>query len=271
VLLSSVYLILSGIYLGIVDNEWISGKCKVLDVSWKDDLYQGAWNFARQDVDKPVSAHRKRTSEIVDDDEETSTKRLVHESNAGGNNNGSASNTPASGPIEYVTLEDENYTRVGVRGLLYKVNFYYKGMFLRTAIRDPTTSKILPPLYKVGQVYECVSLIEKLVQETTLQKDVYRSAGENDGGYVWGEPPNEVEEDVFFIAATHWPAVNGYHAGHANSEIVRRALIGVSLVVIFVCCVAAKIYWDHYRNNPARPDFHDVSYKPEDGDVDLSA
>lgn len=213
ILFSAVFIILTSIYAGVADDEWIEGTCIILNVEWRFDLY-----------------------DIYDVKTDNNTAN-----NIANNNN-----------VNFIDADNDtiqNITSVKVQGWIYMVDMIYKNIKIRSIIRDPSASKVLAPLYSVGKSHKCIGLIEKLKPENVLQDDYNNYQGSNipdEGGSMNEVTDEEKKADVFFVVTTQWPKIDQYTLYHHTSQSIRWSMIALSFFMIIICMFFIKGFHDWY-------------------------
>jgi hypothetical protein len=158
-----------------------------------------------------------------------------------------------------------------VKGWLYLVDVKYKNMYFHSAIRDPSETEMIPPIYEKGRVYDCLCMIEKLRSEITFQKDTYEKylaymkkkqeqEGKSSTDYVYGSDDDDDDDDenIFFVVATTWPKIDVFSENHEIEKTVKIILVSVSLIMLLVGIIMLKVFYSYYIND-GDPDYTHVS------------
>jgi hypothetical protein len=210
----------------VIETEWVTAKCQVMDVSWKSDLYD--IYLIRND-----SATKNNDTTIVAFETMNVNDTIMNEDDT----NSSIS------------------VKLQVKGWLYAVKVQYKNMLFSSAIRDPSETEMIPPLYAKGSVHECLCMVEKLKSEVALQKDVYerylaymKRLQEKEGKsfleYIYDE--DAVDENIFFVMATTWPKIDAFTEDHEMEKKIKIVLVVASFGALLVGLVLLKIFYSHY-------------------------
>lgn len=130
--------------VSVLEPEWIKAVCYVKGISWKEDLYEV---FVKSTSSEGKYDGTDYYSDSNPDDVRTKKQK----------------------ELDAVS----NKTKVTVPGWLYDVEVRYDDFRFGSAIRDPSDSRLIPPLYDEGNAYECMCIVQKLKTESSMQKDRY--------------------------------------------------------------------------------------------------
>ena len=219
IIFSALLAVSSTFYLSIVETEWVYAQCYVSRVTWKPDLY----DIYLSNVTNPVFVDSNRSSTNV---------------------NSTANDTLPLHP-----------TKLQVKGWFYLVNVKYKNMYFHGAIRDPSETEMIPPIYEEKRVYECLCMIEKLRSEIAFQKNTYEKyvaymkkkqeeEGKSIDDYV-GANYNE-DDYIFFVVATMWPKIDAFSENHDIEKTIKITLVTASLAMLLVSIVMLKVFYSYY-------------------------
>jgi hypothetical protein len=131
-------------------------------------------------------------------------------------------------------------------------------MYFHSAIRDPSETEMIPPIYEKGSVYECLCMIENLRSEITFQKETYEKylaymkkqrekEGKPTSGYAYDDDDDDdSDENIFFVVATMWPKIDAFSDNHEMEKMVKITLVVSSLLMLLISIVMLKIFYSYY-------------------------